>query len=112
MIDLLVQLGVRELHKLLVQQSIVTALVQLNSEQLGPDDFAQLVLDLLPAEQRVEDAHPAVIEEVLALQADQNEELLRDWLAKVVVARRRPWLTRLHDHLLRLRKTFFPLKRV
>ena len=58
---LLIKLRIWVLDKLFVKLHIVGGLVLFDSEEFRPNDFPELIVDFLPAEQRIEDAHTAIV---------------------------------------------------
>ena len=58
----------------------------LDSKQLRPNYLSQLVRDLLPVEESIENAHSTIAKKVLALKANENENFLGYWIANIVIA--------------------------
>ena len=55
-------------------------------KQFGPNYLPHSIVELLAVEERVEDAHAAVLVQILASQTDQYEDLLGNGLTQVVIA--------------------------
>ena len=85
-IDCLVKLFVRVLYKFPVKLSAARSLLLFDSKELRPNNLPQLISDLLPAEESVENAHSTIAKKVLALEANKDEKFLRNRIANIIMA--------------------------